>query len=382
MVKVIMNKFKQIDKLIMKYIIIGLIAILLITNYEQLLDWLSVIWTVIRPVLMGGVIAYVLNLLMVQFEKIYFPKKDNKWIQLTRRPISISLAMIVIIFVIFFVVGLITPQLISVFITIVEATPELFKMIQEWILEYEDIFPQIAEFVEEIDIDWQGIASNVLDFMNNFTGNVIETTVSTVGSVFSFIVNLFLSLMIAIYVLLTKETLAKQFKRLTQTFLPKRIEQRLTYLCRVVDQSFSSFISGEVIEAVVLGTMVAVGMWIFRFPYAGMVGALTGVTAFIPILGAYLSGAVGFILILVQSPVQAIGFIIFIVIVQQIEGNIFYPKVVGKSIGLPSLWVLVGVTIGGGFWGIWGMLLGVPVASALYRLLKDSVRAREKERTA
>ncbi|WP_440895580.1 AI-2E family transporter [Amphibacillus sp. Q70] len=377
-----MNNIKQIDKLIMKYLIIAMTAILLIANYEQVFSWLSVIWTVIRPVLMGGVIAYILNLLMVQFEKIYFPKKDNKWVQLTRRPVSIFFAMITIIFVIFFVVGLITPQLISVFITIVEATPVVFNMVQDWILEYEDIFPQIAAAVEEIDIDWQGIASNVLDFMNNFTGNVIEMTVSTVGSVFSFIVNLFLSLMIAIYVLLTKETLAKQFKRLTQTFLPKQTVKRLTYVSRVIDQSFSSFISGEVIEAVILGTMVAVGMWIFQFPYAGMVGALTGVTAFIPILGAYLSGAVGFILILVHSPVQAIGFIIFIIIVQQIEGNIFYPKVVGKSIGLPSLWVLVGVTIGGGLWGIWGMLLGVPIASALYRLLKDSVRAREKRKNS
>lgn len=375
-----MNKFKQVDKLIMKYLIIGALVILFITNYEQLFDWVSIIWVIIQPILMGAVIAYVINLLMVRFEKIYFPNINNKWVKYTRRPISILLGFIVVVFILFFVIGLIVPQLISVFVTIIETIPALYRMVEEWVIEYEDLFPQIASVVQEADINWQEITSRILNFVNNFTGDVIETAVSTLGSVFGFIVNLFLAFMISIYILLTKETLGWQFKRVSRAYLPERIDQRLRYVMSIINDSFSNFIVGETIEAAILGIMVAVGMWIFQLPYAGMVGALTGVTAYIPYVGAYFSGAVGFLLILVESPIQAVIFLILIICIQQIESNIIYPRVVGQSIGLPGLWVLVGVTIGGGLWGVWGMLLGVPISSALYRLLKDNVRDREKKK--
>ena len=375
-----MDKYKLIDKLIMKYLLIGAVVILLITNYQHIFDWLSLIWVIIRPIIMGAIIAYVINLLMIQIEKLYFPNKTSKWVQLTRRPISILVGFVVIIFILVFVVSLIAPQLISVIMTIIETIPELFSMVETWIVEYEDLFPQVAEMVQEADIDWQGIATQVLNFVNNFTGNIIETTVATLGSIFSFIVNIFIAFIISIYILLTKEKLAEQFKRLLRAYLPKRMDKGIRYVAHVVNDSFKNFLVGETIEAVILGSLVAIGMWIFRFPYAGMIGALTGVTAYIPYIGAYISASVGFLLILVESPLQAVFFLVMIIAIQQIEGNVIYPRVVGQSIGLSGLWVIVGVTIGGGLWGVLGMLIGVPISSALYRLLKDNVVMREKRK--
>ncbi|NMA90942.1 MAG: AI-2E family transporter [Amphibacillus sp.] len=373
-----MDNYKRIDKLIMKYLIIGAIVILLITNYKQVLQWLSVLMTVLQPIIMGAGIAYIINLLMVQFEKIYFPNKHAKWVIMTRRPVSILSSFIVVLFIIVFVISLIAPQLISVFATMIEKAPELFTMVENWILQYNDLFPQLADFVQDVDIDWQGFASQFLNMINNFTGNVIETTVSTIGSVFNFIVNIFLAIIISIYILLTKEKLAGQFKRVSNAFLPERLDQNLRYLLSVLNESFSSFFVGETIEAVILGSMVALGMWIFRFPYAGMIGALTGVTAYIPFVGAYISASVGFLLILVESPIRALLFLVLIIVIQQIEGNIIYPRVVGQSIGLSGLWVIVGITIGGGLWGVPGMLFGVPISSAIYRLIKDNVVLKEK----
>lgn len=375
-----MNNIKQFDKLIMKYLIVAAVLIFVITNYVQVFSWISILWTVISPVIIGAMIAYVINLLMIQIEKIYFPNKTNKFVKYTKRPVSLFMGFTIVLVILIFVISLIIPQLISVFVTMIETAPVFFTMVEEWFIEYEDIFPQVASFVQEADIDWQSIATQTFNILNSFTGNVIEATVSTIGSVFGFFVNIFLAFIISIYMLLSKERLGRQFQRLSEAYLPKRINQTMRYVARVFDESFRSFIVGETIEAVILGSMVTIGMWIFQLPYAGMIGALTGVMAYIPYVGAYFSAAVGVLLLLVESPIQALIFLILIVVIQQIESNLIYPRVVGKSIGLPGLWVLVGVTIGGGLWGIWGMLVGVPISSAIYQLLKDQVNFRERRK--
>ena len=294
----------------------------------------------------------------------------------------IALSFLAITLILALIIGLIAPQLISVFATIFATLPELFEMVENWILNYESIFPQFAELIQEVDIDWQDLSSQVLNVVNNFGSNLVETMVSTIGSVFGFIVNLFLAFIISIYILLSKEKLVAQFKRLSHAYLPMKLDQNIRYVFRVVNDSFKNFLVGETIEAAILGSLVALSMWIFQFPYAGMIGALTGVTAYIPYVGAYISAGVGFLLILVESPFQALLFLVLIVVIQQIESNVIYPRVVGQSIGLSGLWVIVGVTIGGGLWGVWGMLIGVPISSALYRLIKDNVTKREKLKKA
>lgn len=371
-----MKKFKENEKRIIIYIFIAGITFLAVQNFERIIDHLSLLLAVSMPIITGFIMAYILNIPMKAIENLYFPKSENKLVQASRRPMSILIAIILILLVLIFISNLVIPQLISVLGRFIEVIPQLANQIRDWVIENEDVFPPLAEVVESTEFDWQSLVSNTLNFVNKFTSNVIGTTLSTVSSALGIVFNSFMSLMIALFVLMSKETLGRQFKLTISTYLPNKVYETILYVLDVTDHSFRHFITGEVIEALILGSMVTVGMWIFRFPYASMVGALTGVTALIPVLGAYISGAVGFLLILVDSPVQAAFFLIFVVVVQQLEGNLVYPRVVGSSIGLPGLWVLVSITIGGGLMGIWGMLIAVPLASTVYKLLRNDVHTR------
>lgn len=373
-----MEKLKQLDRMILKYLMIIIVLVFVVVYHSQIFGWINNLIGVISPLIFGVALAYILNILMEKFEKWYFPNKEDKWVKVTRRPISILLSIVVVIIVLLFILNLVVPQLVSVVEQVIAILPQAANNLRNWVLENEEIFPPLADFVDQLDVNWQNIVQRTLNIVNDVTGSFINTAFSTVTSVFSIVINLFLSLMIAIYLLVSKESLLKNFDLVFETYLPLKYYRRLKYISGVFNDSFRSFITVEVIEAAILGAMVTVGMLIFRFPYATMIGALTGVTAIIPILGAYLSGGVGFILILMHSPIQALLFIVFIVVTQQIEGNLIYPRVVGSSIGLPGLWVLVAVTIGGGVMGVSGMLLAVPTASALYRMLKDHVRYRNE----
>ncbi|HJG47858.1 MAG TPA: AI-2E family transporter [Facklamia tabacinasalis] len=375
-----MNKIKKYRFDIIKYLFIAGLIVLAIVNFDRLKNIFSYLLTISMPIILGFIIAYILNIPMVMLEKLYFPNSDSIVVKKTRRPVSILVSIIIITVVLIFILNLVIPQLISVFGRIIEIIPVLANGIQSWVIENEEIFPPLAEFVETFQIDWQNIVTNMISIVNRFTTNIIETTLSTVGSVFSIVVNLFLSLMISLYVLMSKETLGRQFRILSETYLPERGHKGLMYVLEVTDYSFRHFITGEVLEALILGSLVTVGMWIFQFPYASMIGALTGVTALIPVLGAYISGAIGFIMILVDSPIQALTFLVFIIVIQQLEGNLIYPRVVGGSIGLPGLWVLISITIGGGLLGIWGMLLAVPLVSTLFKLLKNDIEYRRNNR--
>lgn len=375
-----MNKIKKYRFDIIKYLFIAGLIVLAIVNFDRLKNIFSYLLTISMPIILGFIIAYILNIPMVMLEKLYFPNSDSIVVKKTRRPVSILVSIIIITVVLIFILNLVIPQLISVFGRIIEIIPVLANGIQSWVIENEEIFPPLAEFVETFQIDWQNIVTNMISIVNRFTTNIIETTLSTVGSVFSIVVNLFLSLMISLYVLMSKETLGRQFRILSETYLPERGHKGLMYVLEVTDYSFRHFITGEVLEALILGSLVTVGMWIFQFPYASMIGALTGVTALIPVLGAYISGAIGFIMIFVDSPIQALTFLVFIIVIQQLEGNLIYPRVVGGSIGLPGLWVLISITIGGGLLGIWGMLLAVPLVSTLFKLLKNDIEYRRNTR--
>ncbi|AXY25455.1 AI-2E family transporter [Suicoccus acidiformans] len=373
-----MSNWKQLDRLIGKYLLIGAIAVIVIMNYKNILQLLEYIWIVAKPLVIGACIAYVLNILMNLFERYLYPNAESKLANATRRPVAILLALIVIVAVISFVLYLIIPQIISVIQEIIKVLPMIGQSIEYLIHESEKLWPFLDDYVNLDSLNVEAITRRILNFLNGLTSNVIGTTVSTVSSVLSFVINIFLSLIFALYILLGKERFGQQFRRLSQAYLPVKGHNLLMYVLQIFDQSFHSFITGEVIEAFILGAMVAIGMFIFRFPYAAMIGALTGVTALIPIVGAYLSGAVGFVLIAVQNPLQGLLFIVFIVVVQQIEGNLIYPRVVGDSIGLPGIWVLAAVTVGGGLWGIPGMLMGVPLSSAVYRLIRNDVALREE----
>lgn len=367
------------DKKFIYYLLLIAVGALVVINWSYIVGKIGNLWTVASPVITAAIIAYILNILMVKFEKWLFANSESKFSKKWGRPISILLSIIVILAVVMLVIVLVVPQLVELVTVIIEAIPTMGILIQDWIAEQEKWFPVLGEQLENLNIDWGSMVRNTMNTVNAMTQSILTSAVSTVGNLFSSTMSFVLSFMLALYMLVSKEKLYNQFTQLAQAYLPHKIVSRTLYVLRELNQSFVNFITGEVIEAIILGGLVAVGMAVLRLPYAVMIGVVTGVLALIPLLGAYISAAIGFVLILVQSPIQALIFLVFIIVIQQLEGNFIYPKVVGDSIGLPGMWVLVSVTIGGGLWGIPGMLIGVPIAAAGYSILKKDVQRRQAE---
>lgn len=369
---------RKLDRRVVYYIFLVALGALVIFNYQRIWGWMGNVWGILFPITLGFILAYILNLVMEKFEKILFPESENKILNAIRRPISILLAIVVIILIFGVVIGLVVPQVYNVLIEFIEAFPILFDRIEGWVTRFEELLPsQTGQFLDFIEQDWENLITNVTNYGGSMVTDILNRTVSTVGSMVIAIVNGFLAFVFSLYILMSKEQLLDQFLRLVTTYFSQPTARKIMYVMTTMNDSLRDFLTGEVISATILGSLTALGMWILGFPYALMVGSITGVLSLIPYLGAYIAAAVGVILISVQSVNQAFWFIIFMVVIQQLEGNVIYPRVVGDSLGLPGLWVLAAVTMGAGFAGIPGMLIGVPIASGLYKLLRRDVKDRE-----
>lgn len=371
---------KKMDLRVVKYFLLAALLILGIRYFDVLLGGAGNLWSIMMPLTMGCVIAYVLNIILRVLEKLYFPGAKSSAVHRSRRPVCIVLSMVLIAAVIFLVFRLVIPELVSAISIIGAGIPVLFERAVDWIAVNAETFPGVAEELQNLKIDWNSLGDSVLNYLKAGLGGFLNSTVSIVTSVVGGVVNFVIALIFAIYILSSKEKLAGQVKRIVRAYAKPEWMTAGKRIVVTADQTFSSFIIGQVTEAVILGTLCTIGMLIFQFPYAPMIGAFIGATALIPIVGAYLGAAVGVIMILTQDPVKAVLFVLFIVVLQQLEGNLIYPKVVGSSIGLPGIWVLAAVTVGGGLLGIPGMLLGVPAAATLYKLLAYDVNQRNKSR--
>lgn len=323
------------------------------------------------PVLIGAVIAYPLNILMGFYSRHYFPDSTAPAAKKTRTPVCLVLAIITLLAILALIIALIIPQLIECFKLLLVEIPTFLTTLVEKLRQWHILTGDAAEFLAAID--WRSKLSGVVKFVTAGLGDIMNLVISTLTSVFSGIATGFLSIIFALYLVLGKTRLKTQCSCLIRRFVKPAWTEKLFYALRIINDSFHKFIVGQCTEAVILGALCVLGMVLLRLPYAAMIGALVGFTALIPVVGAFVGAGVGAFLILMQSPLQALIFLIFILILQQLEGNIIYPKVVGTSIGLPGLWVLAAVTIGGGVLGVAGMLLGVPLAAALYRILRNDL---------
>lgn len=368
-----MDKLGRLDRMVMKYVILAAVFILVIFNYQHIFAGLRELWDIISPVVYGFVFAYILNLIMVMYEGFWFPETDNELLIRARRPVSILLALITVIIVIVLVLWLIIPQLISLVQTLLENLPLMVEYIQRWIEDLEEIYPQIDTLINNLNINWESIARDAASFANNILGSTFTTFQLLTSSLFRLVV----ILVVAIHALFSKEKIQRQVKRVLRAYMKRDHFRRLKYVLRVTNESFSSFITGMLIEAIIYGTLVTVGMMIFNFPYAGMIGALSGVLALVPMVGAILSAVIGTMLIFVQNPIQGLFFLLFNIVLQQLESNAIYPRIVGGSIGLPGIWTFIAVTIGGGILGPAGFFLGVPIASVIYKLIRSNVEYKE-----
>ncbi len=328
------------------------------------------------PLLIGGMIAYLVNILMSNYERHYFPRTRKAALIRSRRPVCLTLAFLTLVAIIALICWIIIPQLGECFGVIAAALPEFMNKAVDLASQW-GIFSQ--ETLQALEaIDWQNYVAKLVEMLTSGLGNVVDILITAVSSVFSGIVTAFLSIIFAIYLLASKERLASQGKRILHRYLSDRINDNIRYVLDILDDCFHRYIVGQCTEAVILGALCTVGMWIFQLPYAAMIGALVAFTALIPVAGAYIGAGVGAFMILTVDPFEALGFLVFIVVLQQLEGNLIYPRVVGSSMGLPGIWVLAAVTIGGGIMGIAGMLLGVPLAAAAYRILGEDVRRGER----
>ena len=346
-----------------------------IAFWDNISGLLSAVFAAAFPILIGGAIAYVINIPMTFYEKHYFPKKNGKFFTVTRRPVCMTAAFLTVIAVMVIVVWLIIPKLGECVSVIVAKFPALFEkallFAKSLDVMPEDIINSLSE------IDWQSKLTDMIGTITSGVGNVVGGVISVVAGVFSGIVTVLLSIIFSIYILATKDNLRIGGTKLLNRYASEKWKKRISYVLSVLDECFHSYIVGQCTEALILGGLCTLGMLIFGFPYALMIGALVAFTALIPVAGAYIGAGVGAFMILTESPVKALLFLVFIVVLQQLEGNIIYPKVVGTSMGLPGIWVLAAVTIGGGIFGVLGMLLGVPIAAAVYRIIGDDVKKAE-----
>lgn len=352
---------------------IGIFLLYLCIHYwTGISDFLLTIVGAAFPLIVGCVIAYLINILMSWFERHYFPYSSRPVVVRSRRAVCLIAAILSMLAIVALIVWLILPQLVDCVMLIVNELPGAIETLLAYIERLEILPEDIFNFLE--DIDWKSQVGQILKGLTTGVGSVMGTVVKAVSSVFSGIVTALLAIIFALYLLIGKDKLGRQFKRIMHRYLRPKWFDKIMYFLTVLNDSFHKFIVGQCLEAVILGLLCTVGMLIFQFPYATMIGALIAFTALIPVAGAYIGAGVGAFMILTESPMQALLFLVFIVVLQQLEGNIVYPRVVGSSIGLPGIWVLAAVTIGGGIMGVVGMLVGVPLAAALYHILRDDLK--------
>lgn len=355
------------------------LTFLAIHYWSSLTGFVGVLFGAASSLILGCVIAYVLNILMSFYEQHYFPKSQNSKVTGSRRVVCLLGAMLTLVAVVVLVILLVVPELVSCVRLLVAEVPEAIDAAIDW-LEESGVLASVMseETVASLTaINWQEKITQMLQVLAAGVGGVAQVAVSAVSSTISVIAQFVIGLIFAIYLLIGKETLGGQLKRVTDHYLKAEWNEKICYVVGIFDHCFHKFIVGQCIEAVVLGVLCIIGMTILRLPYAMMIGTLIGFTALIPVAGAYIGAAVGAFMIMTVNPLQAVVFLIFVVILQQLEGNLIYPKVVGSSIGLPGVWVLAAVTIGGGIMGIPGMLLGVPTVAAIYQLVRNDLNNRE-----
>ena len=296
-----------------------------------------------------------------------------------KRPLSILLALIAVVLVVVLVVMNVIPQITKTMLDLGNKIPKFLVNVQGYLEEMFVSQPQLLAVLNEFDpakIDWKSIVNGTIGFMKSGLSSVLTSTVSVASGIINGVVNIFISLIFSIYILAQKEKLGNQTKRLLHAYLPPKTYGSILKIASLMSRNFGNFITGQCTEAVILGAMFVIAMSIFGFPYAVMVGVLIAFTALIPIVGAFIGCFIGAFLIMVDDPMKAVWFLVLFVVLQQLEGNLIYPHVVGNSVGLPSIWVLAAVTVGGSLMGVGGMLIFIPIISTVYSLVREDVNKK------
>lgn len=341
-------------------------------NIAAIFAFLGKVANLILPLLIGLSIAFILNIPMRVFESKLFKKGTTK----LRRIVSLLLTILLMLALVSLVLLTVIPDIGQTVETLLAKLPGFINNATVWGRQLSAKFPNLGRWLSQANLDWESIGKNVFNFLKDGVAGIMNSTVAVVSSVFSGILNFFLGLVFALYILFQKESLARQAKKLLYGLVPEAKADRFVNICALANQTFAKFITGQCTEAVILGLMFFVSLSLFRFPYAIVIAVLVTCTALIPVFGAFIACFIGAFLILVTSPVKAFWFVVLFLVLQQIEGNLIYPRVVGGSVGLPALWIMAAVLMGGGTMGVTGMLVSVPLCSVIYVLLRESIGKR------
>lgn len=374
------NFFKNNSK---KLIVLAIILIVVLKFWDKAVRGFNTLLLAFYPLIIGIAIAYVVNILMRSFERGYEKIFSSNRATRIKRPLCLTAAFLCLIAIISVIMRLVIPQLIECIELLASNSGPTLRLISDLMHKLPALESQ-ADFLDnEIikNFDPQEMIERIVKFLYKGFDNDIGNVYAKVKSVISKITMVFIGIVFSIYILYGKEKLKSQCTRMLNAYYPKRSKKTL-HILSVFNESFHSFIIGQVEDAMILGTMVAIGIFILRLPYPIMIGVIVAVTALIPIFGALVGSLIGMILILPTSPAKALIFIMYFIAIQQVDNHIVYPKVVGSSTGLPSLWVLAGIAVGGSLFGMLGMLCAVPVVSAIYKLLKEDLLKREMEKEA
>ncbi len=370
-----MELSKKTVKRVLLIITFTVVLIWAVYNHSMLLDYLGRLYSLVSPFVVGLCMAYVVNVIMRPIERMWLKllsRFRGNWVERLKRPICLLLSILLIIGIICAVVFLIMPELSKSVSSLVSMVPTYVSEVEGW---WETLSASLDKYGLELPkFDFN--PDKLVDFLKDGGTAVINTTLSATTSIVVAVINIVLALAFSIYVLAQKETLKRQSKKVLSKLMKPESMQKLLDMLDLINRTFTNFITGQLTEAVIIGALCFIGMSIFGMPYAPAISVLVGFTALIPVFGAFIGTAVGAFLILLIKPIQALWFVVFIIVLQQFEGNLIYPKVVGKSVGLPGIWVLVAVTIGGNAMGVVGMLISVPLCSVLYIVARNAVNGR------
>lgn len=378
-----MNLNRETMKKLMLLIAFTILLLVGVQRLDAVFGALRFLWGIGFPFALGGAIAFILNVPMTALENWLFPEKRTRKSSLQRklaRPLSMVLAILLVLGVISLVIFVVVPELGTTVVGLGASVEAFLPRAQEWLEEIFQNNDQVVTWIEGLEMNWEKAVETAWNFFRSGAGSVLSSTMTVAKTIISAVTNFFIGFVFACYVLLQKEKLGEQCRKLLKAVFPKKQVDYILHVCFLSHRTFSSFITGQCMEAVILGAMFFVAMNLLRFPYALLVGVLVAFTALIPIFGAFIGCVVGAFLILMVNPAQALGFIVLFQVLQQIEGNLIYPRVVGNSVGLPAIWVLAAVTVGGNLMGILGMLIFIPIVSVLYALLREWMYGRLEEK--
>lgn len=353
------------------YTIIILIGIILaiVLNMQKFLRNINTLISVLSPLFLASFMAFILNLLVTKWESIYFPNSKNKIINKSRRGICILLSIFTVSLIIYFIASLIAPQVSKSISVFIEQFPELFDKAKESLASYSTSYPGLTKKLLSNNVDGQQIIQKFIKTSTVWAGGFI----SILGSFFGTVTTILMASILAIYIVAGKETLMRQFDKLFKKIIPETRLRKTYYILDEANSTFRSFFIGQFIEAVILGALCTIGMYLFGFPYPAMIGSVVGFTTLIPLIGAFLGGLFGFLMIFAVNPFSSMLFLVFLIVLQQFESNVIYPRVVGTSVGLPAIWVLASIIVGGGLFGFLGLLFCVPFTATVYKLIKKAV---------